>query len=118
MGNQFREALIPRLTEVVGRGGVVRGCCCPGGVSRCPVLKINTSDNLILIQVYNNTLIKNNILRKRLAKLWDNLTSRNPLFKNIWPKYPMIVFKNGKNIKNMLISSKFTAPWQVKSWQT
>src|SRR6218665_3866534 len=48
MGNQFREALIPRLTEVVGRGGVVRGgivlreiggglvrgCCCPGG--SCP----------------------------------------------------------------------------------
>jgi len=73
-----------------------------------------SSDNLILIQVYNNKLIKNNILRKRLAKLWDSLTSRNPLFKNIWPKYPMIVFKNGKNIKNMLISSKFPAPWQVK----
>lgn len=76
--------------------------------------KINTSDNLILIQVYNNKLIKNNILKKRLAKLWDSLTIRNPLFKNIWPKYPMIVFKNGKNIKNMLISSKFPAPWQVK----
>ena len=46
MANQFQEAVIPRLTEVVGRGGVVRGglvireiggglvrgCCCPGGV--------------------------------------------------------------------------------------
>jgi len=26
----------------------------------------------------------------------------------------MIVFKNGKNIKNMLISSKYPAPWQVE----
>src|SRR6218665_1257346 len=42
MANQFREAVIPRLTEVVGRGGVVRGTCptrnrrgtCPGVVVR------------------------------------------------------------------------------------
>ena len=39
----------------------------------------------------------------------------HPYFKNIWPKYPTIAFKSGKNTKNMLISSKCPTLWQVES---
>ena len=68
-------------------------------------------DKPILILIYENKYDKKNVLKKMVNKLWLELMNENPYLQKTFPEKPMIAYKNGKNIKKTLISSKFPAPW-------
>lgn len=68
-------------------------------------------DNLILVQIFQNKFARNNRLRKLVKNLWHKLIIRYPYFQTVWPKPPILAYKNSKSIKNVITSSKFPAPW-------
>lgn len=76
--------------------------------------KLNKIDKPILILIYENKFEKKNILRKTISKLWMEFLSESPELHKYFNTRPIIAFKNGRNIKSTLISTKFTAPWHTK----
>jgi Reverse transcriptase (RNA-dependent DNA polymerase) len=69
------------------------------------------TDKLILILTYENKYDKNNILRRTFHKLWKEFISENPYLFNCFKTKPIIAFRNAKNIKKTVTSSKFPCPW-------
>ncbi len=70
-------------------------------------------DNLILVQIYQNKFAKNNRLRNLVKDLWQKLIIKYPYFRTVWPKPPILAYKNSKSIRNFITSSKFPAPWHA-----
>ena len=79
--------------------------------------KTSKIDRPILILIYENKFEKKNILRKTLYRMWNEMISENPELHKYFNHKPMIAYKNGKNIKNTIISAKFPAPWHVNTNQ-
>ena len=75
--------------------------------------KTKKTDRPILILIYENKFEKKNILRKTLYRIWNEMMSENPEFHKYFNHKPMIAYKNGRNIKNTIISTKFPAPWHT-----
>lgn len=76
--------------------------------------KESDSNKLVLIQIYQNKFARNNRLKKLVKRLWQKLIITYPYFRTVWPKPPIIAYKNSKSIKNLITSSKFPAPWLSK----
>jgi len=72
-------------------------------------------NNLILVQIYQNKFALNQRLKKLVKNLWQKLIISYPYFRTVWPKPPIIAYKNTKSIKNLITSSKFPAPWLIKN---
>ena len=78
-------------------------------------VKTKKIDRPILVMFYENRHDKKNVLKRTLHKLWNELIIENPYLQRYFKeKQPMLAFKNGKNIKQTLISTKFPAPWHTK----
>lgn len=76
--------------------------------------KESDSNKLVLIQIYQNKFARNNRLKKLVKRLWQKLIITYPYFSTVWPKPPIIAYKNSKSIKILITSSKFPAPWLSK----
>src|SRR5688572_33461185 len=94
-----------------------RAICKLSEIDRAALLKYKDKtskiDRPILILIYENKFEKKNILRKTLYRMWNEMISENPELHKYFNHKPMIAYKNGKNIKNTIISAKFPAPWHV-----
>jgi hypothetical protein len=78
-------------------------------------VKTKKTDRPILVLIYENRHDKKNVLKRTLYKLWKELISENPYLQRYFKEIqPMLAFKNGRNIKQTLISTKFPAPWHIK----
>ena len=71
--------------------------------------KITGNDRPILVLYYENKFIK--MLNKILIKLWKEQIQTNDRLNRCFVELPMVAYKNSKTIRNMLISSKYPAPW-------
>lgn len=84
-------------------------------INRCDLLqykrKEEDTDKLILVQIYENKFFKNNRIKKLVLKLWYKFTSTYPYFKNLWPKPPIIAYKNSRSIRNFITSSRHPPRW-------
>jgi hypothetical protein len=76
-------------------------------------IRSNTSHNIILILEYENKFEKNNYLKKQINKKYKEFIEKNPDLEITFPNKPIIAYKNGPNIKSLLVKNKYPIPKKI-----